>query len=115
LARDLGSGLGVGGHLTALRRTRVGPFLIAQAATLDELAQRADPVTLSLSDAVRAAMPVRSVSAEEARELSFRRPILPVGHEATYAACTASDGCVIALLEETAEKARPVLVFAPAT
>ena len=36
LARDLGNGLGVGGHLTALRRTRVGPFLVQDAATLDD-------------------------------------------------------------------------------
>jgi tRNA pseudouridine55 synthase len=97
-----------------LRRTRVGPFRIEQAATLDELAQRADPVTLSLPDAVRAAMPVRSVSAGEARELTFGRPILPIGQVGAYAACTAVDGSVIAVLEETAEKARPVLVFAPA-
>jgi tRNA pseudouridine55 synthase len=105
----------VGGHLTALRRTRVGPFRIEQGATLDELAQRADPVTLPLPDAVRATMPVRSVSTEEARELTFGRPILPVGHKQTYAACLSGDGSVIALLEETAEKARPVLVFAPAS
>ena len=38
LARDLGAALGVGGHLTALRRTRVGPYRAAAAATLDELA-----------------------------------------------------------------------------
>ena len=114
LARDLGALLGVGGHLTALRRTRVGPFRIAQAATLDELARRADPVTLSLADAVRAAMPVRSVSAGEARELTFGRPIPPIGLRGTYAACATPDGAVIALLEEMAEKARPVLVFAPA-
>ena len=114
LARDLGARLGVGGHLTALRRTRVGPFRIAQAATLHELAQRADPVTLSLADAVRAAMPVRSVSAREARELTFGRSIPPIGRSGTYAACAMPDGAVIALLEETAEKARPVLVFAPA-
>jgi tRNA pseudouridine55 synthase len=37
LARDLGDGLGVGGHLTALRRTRVGPFDVADAATLENL------------------------------------------------------------------------------
>jgi len=115
LARDLGARLGVGGHLTALRRTRVGPFRIEQAATLDELAQRADPVTLSLLDAVRAAMPVRSVSTGEARELAFGRSIPPIGQSGTYAACVIPDGSVIALLEETAEKARPVLVFAPAT
>jgi len=115
LARDLGTRLGVGGHLTVLRRTRVGPFRIEQAATLDELAQRADPVTLSLPDAVRAAMPVRSVSTGEARELAFGRSIPPIGQSGTYAACLIPDGSVIALLEETAEKARPVLVFAPAT
>jgi len=44
LARDLGAALGVGGHLTALRRTRVGPFTLAQAHTLDALAELdADP------------------------------------------------------------------------
>lgn len=37
LARDLGSALGVGGHLTALRRTRIGPFRVADASRLDEL------------------------------------------------------------------------------
>ena len=36
LARDLGFRLGVGGHLTALRRTRVGPFDIADALVLDD-------------------------------------------------------------------------------
>ncbi len=40
LARDLGAALGVGGHLTALRRTRVGGFGLDQARTLDELAER---------------------------------------------------------------------------
>ena len=36
LARDLGAALGVGGHLTALRRTRIGPFSVATAASLDD-------------------------------------------------------------------------------
>ncbi|MDZ7576611.1 MAG: tRNA pseudouridine(55) synthase TruB [Candidatus Nanopelagicales bacterium] len=35
LARDLGVSLGVGGHLTSLRRTAVGPFLVSEARTLD--------------------------------------------------------------------------------
>ena len=72
------------------------------------------PRRLSLADAVRAAMPVRSVSAREARELTFGRSIPPIGRSGTYAACAMPDGAVIALLEETAEKARPVLVFASA-
>src|SRR5690606_16437715 len=37
LGRDLGSSLGVGGHLTALRRTAVGPFGVDAAVGLDEL------------------------------------------------------------------------------
>src|SRR6201999_2893651 len=46
LARDLGAALGVGGHLTALRRTRVGPFGLEDARTLEQLAELADPVTV---------------------------------------------------------------------
>src|ERR687894_100191 len=51
LARDLGAALGVGGHLTALRRTRVGPFRLAHARTLPGL-EAAPEVSLSLADAV---------------------------------------------------------------
>src|SRR5450756_1298703 len=42
LARDLGTALGVGGHLTALRRTAVGPYQLDQARTLEELENK-DP------------------------------------------------------------------------
>ncbi len=66
LARDLGAALGVGGHLTALRRTRVGPFDLAQAATLDELdaaAAAGAPLGLPLVEAVRRLFGVRSVDA----------------------------------------------------
>ncbi len=40
IARDLGARLGVGGHLAALRRTAVGPFALASARTLEQLAER---------------------------------------------------------------------------
>jgi tRNA pseudouridine55 synthase len=113
LARDLGAALGVGGHLTALRRTRVGPFTLAQARTLDELAELADPVTLPLPDAVRLAMPVRDIDAAEARELSFGRTLAARGVAGTHAAL-APDGTVAALLVEDGERARPVLVFSAA-
>lgn len=111
LARDLGAALDVGGHLTALRRTRVGPFNPGMARTLDELAELDDPVTLPLPEAVRAAFPVREVSDEQARELSFGRFIEPRGVEGVHAAMTA-DGEVVALLREQDGRARPVLVFA---
>jgi tRNA pseudouridine55 synthase len=114
LARDLGARLGVGGHLTALRRTHVGPFRLEQAATLDELAARADPVMYPLPAAVRACLPVRHITLEEGRELSYGRPVPPVGLGGTYAAFT-PDGAVVALLQETAAEARPVLVFVPSS
>ena len=113
LARDLGRALGTGGHLTALRRTRVGPFTIAQAQTLDALAELDDPVTLPLADAVRAAMPVRQIDDGEARALSYGKSLDVRGIVGTHGAI-APDGTVVALLIEDAERARPVLVFAAA-
>ncbi len=113
LARDLGAALGVGGHLTALRRTRVGPFTLAQARSLDDLAALDDPVTLPLSQAVSAALPVREIDADEAKELSYGRALEPRGLGGTYGALTA-DGVVVALLQELDGRARPVLVFTPA-
>jgi tRNA pseudouridine55 synthase len=113
LARDLGAALGVGGHLTALRRTRVGPFGLAAARTLDELGALDDPVTLPLPDAVRAALGARSVDAAQALALSHGRAIDAVGTPGVYGAF-APDGTVVALLREDDGTARPVLVFTPA-
>lgn len=113
LARDLGTSLGVGGHLVALRRTRVGPFRLADARTLEELAALADPVTLPLADAVRAAMPVRDVDAGEVQELSFGRALAAHGITGIHGAF-GPDGRVVALLAEDGVSARPVLVFAAA-
>jgi tRNA pseudouridine55 synthase len=113
LARDLGNALGVGGHLTALRRTRVGPFRIEDAYSLERLAELDDPVTLPLAAAVRAAMPLRLVDEDEARELSHGRSLPRVGQAGTHAAIGGGD-VVIALLLEDGDRARPVLVFTPA-
>jgi tRNA pseudouridine55 synthase len=113
LARDLGAALGVGGHLTALRRTRVGPFGLEQARTLDELAALDQPVTLPLADAVRAAMPVREIDEAEARALSYGKALEPRGVAGVHAAI-GPDGTVAGLLREDGEQARPVIVFAAA-
>jgi tRNA pseudouridine55 synthase len=113
LARDLGNALGVGGHLTALRRTRVGPFGIDGARTLDDLAELDDPVTLHLADAVRTAMPVRDITEDEARALSYGKSLEPAGIVGTHGAF-APDGTVVALLTEADDRAKPVLVFTPA-
>jgi tRNA pseudouridine55 synthase len=114
LARDLGAALGVGGHLTALRRTRVGPFDIAAAATLEELAE--DLRVLDLDDAARALFPVRELDEAETLELSHGRRIAagePAAPGTPPAAAFAPDGRLVALLENRGAQARPLLVFAP--
>jgi len=113
LARDLGNALGVGGHLTALRRTRVGPFRIEDAYSLERLAELDDAVTLPLAAAVRATMPLRLVDEGEARELSHGRSLQSVGQAGTHAAIGHGE-VVVALLLEDGDRSRPVLVFTPA-
>jgi tRNA pseudouridine55 synthase len=112
LARDLGAGLGVGGHLTALRRTRVGPFTLEHARTLEQL--EADPqLSLSLDEAVAVAFARRDVDAELATDLSHGRHLPPAGLPGTYGVF-GPDGAVIALVGEREGRARPVVVLAPA-
>ncbi|GAB3522001.1 tRNA pseudouridine(55) synthase TruB [Arthrobacter monumenti] len=112
LARDLGGILQVGGHLTALRRTRVGPYTLDQARTLEQLAE--ELTVLDISTAARALLPVRELTTDEAAELSFGRRIA-AGAGAETVAAFAPDGSLAALLENKDDAAKPVLVFAPAT
>ncbi|WP_448629693.1 tRNA pseudouridine(55) synthase TruB [Cellulomonas soli] len=125
LARDLGRSLGVGGHLTALRRTRVGGYALEHAADLEELAQTPDDVPLAvlgLADAARATFASRELSEPEARALSYGQRIdwvapaaAPVdAREDLPVAAFGPDGSLAALLQQRGEKAVPVLVFAPA-
>lgn len=73
LARDLGAALGVGGHLTSLRRTRVGGFHLEDAHTLPEL--EADLQVLDLATSAHLAFPVHTVSAAQAVAVCHGRPI----------------------------------------
>jgi tRNA pseudouridine55 synthase len=113
LARDLGSRLGCGGHLTALRRTTVGPFAEAEALSLDDLAERTDPVMLSLAEAATRCLPRRDADAEQARVLGHGGPLPAVGLTGPYAVF-GPDGDVIAVVVERAGLARPEAVLAPA-
>ena len=113
LARDLGAALGVGGHLTSLRRTRVGPFTLEQSAALESLAEQPDPISLPLPRAIAAAMPVRSLTSDEAVELSFGRSIAAAGIGGVYGGLDVA-GTAVALLVEDGDRARPVLGFTPA-
>ena len=110
LARDLGAGLGVGGHLTALRRTAVGAFTLAEAATLEELAERDDPVTLPLAAAVARSFRPRTADEAEAKVLSHGGPLRAIGIAGPYAVF-AEDGSVLAIVRERGELARPEIVL----
>ncbi|MBV9024080.1 MAG: tRNA pseudouridine(55) synthase TruB [Streptomycetaceae bacterium] len=74
LARDLGADLGTGGHLTALRRTRVGPYGIEQARTLEELEEHEQLEesldVMPIGEAASAAFTRWDVDAEQARLLA---------------------------------------------
>jgi len=114
IARDLGATLGVGGHLTALRRTAVGRMTLAEAVTLEQLEERApDVVGLSLAEAARQAFPQRTATPEEARILSHGGPLEPVGIGGPYAIFD-PDGEVLAIVSERAGRARAEIVLAPA-
>jgi tRNA pseudouridine55 synthase len=113
LARDLGDALGVGGHLTSLRRTRVGRFGLDQARALDGLAERPQ-LSLSLDEACLLMFPRRELTAEEAEATSHGRPLTPAGIDGVYAA-SAAGGVVMALLRDEGSRTRPVVVIHPAT
>ncbi|OAN37526.1 tRNA pseudouridine(55) synthase [Mycolicibacterium iranicum] len=113
LARDVGAALGVGGHLTALRRTRVGGFGLDQARTLDELAERA-ALSYSLDEACLQAFPKRDLNEAEVVDVSHGRPLPPGGIDGVYAA-TAPDGRVMALLQDSCSRTKSVVVIRPAT
>ncbi len=140
LARDLGASLGCGAHLTALRRTRVGPFAVGEAVGLDALSTQveADAATespqglavLPLPDAARRCFASVELSEAEARALGYgqylpvavldraRSPQHPIASKAVrgtdsrhLAAGFAPDGALVALLAPQGSNARPVLVF----
>jgi tRNA pseudouridine55 synthase len=113
LARDLGRELGVGGHLTALRRTRVGGFTLDRARTLDMLAASLEVVPLS--DAVAAAFPRVDVAEDVVRAISFgQRFALMDAPAAPVVGVFAPDGDVVALADTTGASPKSLVVFRPA-
>ena len=107
IARDLGAALGVGGHLTALRRTAVGAFDLATARTLEEL--ETDFQVVDLAEAARRTFPAQDLDAAQAQEVRYGRALdLPMtGLTAVFA----PEGEFLALYEPKDGRARPVAVF----
>lgn len=118
LARDLGADLGIGGHLTALRRTRVGPYGLEHAVPEDlGAAEDLRPRILPAAAAARVAFPTRELDAAQALAVSHGRRLTSSGEVGTPerpVAAFAPDGTLVALLvDEPGGAQRPVLVLAP--
>ncbi len=112
IARDLGSDLNVGGHLSALRRTRVAGFSIDQAITFEALKGQQFNA-LELSDVARQTFKVRELALDEVAELSFGRSLTLNASDEIFAALS-PDNRLIALLKNEIGKAKPIAVFAAA-
>ncbi len=111
IARDVGAALGVGGHLTALRRTRVGPYTESMARGLDELASSFE--VIPLAEAAAAAFPRRELTAEEAAKVAHGGRLPALGGDRGPVAAYNPDGMLVALLTEEAGQARSLAVFLP--
>ena len=109
LARDIGSKLGVGGHLTALRRTRSGVF---ETMTPMEKLQES-PQYLDLSDAVRTAFPVLTLSLEDSSKArnGVRLPT-PIDVESGNVGVFDSQGFAIGIFDNSDSELKPLVVFA---
>ena len=136
LARDLGDALGVGGHLTALRRTAAGVFTIDEALTIDELTAKAEQfdtanpeiaemrrlvperaaslLPLSLDEACLRCFDTRDITEQQAADLAQGKWLEPIGKPGVYAAVSPT-GKVPALLTESGKRAKTVFVVRPAT
>ncbi len=117
LARDLGARLGTGGHLTALRRTRVGAFDVDRTQTLEALTALSEregaggiPL-MSLAEAAGAQLPVHHVTAEEARMLGHGQRVASGQQRTEAVAAIDPDGRLVAVLDETRAQARAKVVF----
>ncbi len=117
LARDLGTALGCGGHLTALRRTRVGAFTLDAAYTLEQHSESL--VLLPLDDAVAGTFPRRDLPDDMAEDLRHGRPIPPSGRPGPIGAFDGA-GRALAVVEDVPDAdgnpraARPLVVLRPA-
>jgi tRNA pseudouridine55 synthase len=115
LARDLGTGLGVGGHLTSLRRTRIGPFGLADADPLDQLdVARA---MIGPADAASRLFAMFDLDEQQAVDLGQgKRVPAPDGAEdGGPIAAVAPDGRLVGLVEYRAGQAKSIVNFPPDT
>jgi tRNA pseudouridine55 synthase len=114
IARDAGAELGVGGHLTALRRTASGPFSVGEAAGVEDagaaLLANGGRGFLPLAEAAATVFPTRSLTEEETRALFYGQRIPATGTPGPHAALD-PDGRLAALIEDAGPTARVAVGF----
>jgi len=109
IARDLGAALGVGGHLAALRRTSVGPFDLAGASTLEQLAEKFEMVPIA--EVAARCFPSYALNDGDARAVSFGRKLEIDLGAAGLVAMFDEGGSFLALYEQQGPVAAAVAVF----
>ncbi|GAA1986321.1 tRNA pseudouridine(55) synthase TruB [Microbacterium pumilum] len=111
LARDLGAGLGVGGHLTALRRTRIGPFDVSDAASVDELADTSLTAPAVVAEAVLGRF---DVTDDEARDLRHGKRLAGAAPRLAGDAAAAIDreGRLVGIVERVGGDVKSVMNLA---
>lgn len=112
IARDCGSVLNVGGHLSSLRRSRVASFSLARSISLEQL-ESGDFSALDISEVARSFFSSRELGFDERIELSFGRPLSLNPTDDIYAGIS-TDNELIALLANKDGCAKPIAVFAAA-
>ncbi|HEY6740685.1 MAG TPA: tRNA pseudouridine(55) synthase TruB, partial [Actinopolymorphaceae bacterium] len=110
LARDLGARLGVGGHLTMLRRTRVGVFGLEQSKSIPDLEREFE--VLPIAEVAAASFPRHDVDEKTARLVAYGQKLPGVVVGGSLVGVFAPDGRFLALYEDTESGAKPVAVFA---
>jgi tRNA pseudouridine55 synthase len=116
LARDLGAALGVGGYLTALRRTRIGPFGVEGAASVDGLDATPLREPAEVAVTVLGAFPV---SADEARDLRHGKRLVGAAdrleHRGRSVAAIDPTGVLVGIVERRGDDVKSVMNLPEAT
>ena len=108
IARDLGAALGVGGHITSLRRTKVGHFDVAEANSLEEL----DDLRITeLAEAAKQLFPVIELADSEVTDLIHGKKISGKAEHVGLAAGLSMKGKLVAVLESVKSDLKSVVVF----
>lgn len=112
LARDMGAALGVGGHLTELRRTAVGPFLTADAISMETLTSGETPTLYSPAEIAGKLFPVLNLSEQQTVDLGHGKSLsLPDAADADVVAAVAPSGRLVGLVKVRRGSTRVVVNF----